>query len=203
MEIKNKELELNLQVLLHKDIKKIEQKDLDNINDITLNAKDVQDNIITNDLDDLKLFKNLQTCTIRNYEITQENLKMLKNINDIEELIIYNCKFDEDIFLDIKAKKLQFISCNNLNVGKLISNYNINTVFILHCLKLKIGDIENIKNIYFDENYITKDILKDLLKSNIKNITLNNCDFQLFTNKYLKGLQQEKNVIISNKNKIM
>ncbi len=203
MEIKNKELELNLQVLLHKDIKKIEQKDLDNINDITLNAKDVQDNIITNDLDDLKLFKNLQTCTIRNYEITQENLKMLKNINDIEELIIYNCKFNEDIFLDIKAKNIQFISCNNLNIGKLISNSNINTVFILHCLKLKIGDIENIKNIYFDENYITKDILKDLLKSNIKNITLNNCDFQLFTNKYLKGLQQEKNVIISNKNKIM
>lgn len=203
MEIKNKELELNLQVLLHKDIKKIEQKDLDNINDITLNAKAVQDNFITNDLDDLKLFKNLQTCTIRNYEITQENLKMLKNINDIEELIIYNCKFNEDIFLDIKAKNIQFISCNNLNIGKLISNSNINTVFILHCLKLKIGDIENIKNIYFDENYITKDILKDLLKSNIKNITLNNCDFQLFTNKYLKGLQQEKNVIISNKNKIM
>ena len=142
IKIKNKELELFLQVMLKKDINRMEQKDLDNINDITLNATDELGKVISYNLDDLKLFRKLQTCTVRNYEITKENyhsLNCINNMNGINEIKMYNCNFEKDIVLELKAKTIQFISCNNLNIGNLITKSSVETIKVLHCLNYSVG----------------------------------------------------------------
>lgn len=206
IKIKNKELELFLQVMLKKDINRMEQKDLDNINDITLNATDELGKVISYNLDDLKLFRKLQTCTVRNYEITKENyhsLNCINNMNGINEIKMYNCNFEKDIVLELKAKTIQFISCNNLNIGNLITKSSVETIKVLHCLNYSVGNLGNTKNIYFDENDITKGTIKDLLNSKLINITFNNCDFKAFSQKYLLELNQQKNVVISSNNRII
>ncbi len=206
IKIKNKELELFLQVMLKKDINRMEQKDLDNINDITLNATDELGKVISYNLDDLKLFRKLQTCTVRNYEITKENyhsLNCINNMNGINEIKMYNCNFEKDIVLELKAKTIQFISCNNLNIGNLITKSSVETIKVLHCLNYSVGNLGNTKNIYFDENDIIKVTIKDLLNSKLINITFNNCDFKAFSQKYLLELNQQKNVVISSNNRII
>ncbi len=206
IKIKNKELELFLQVMLKKDINRMEQKDLDNINDITLNATDELGKVISYNLDDLKLFRKLQTCTVRNYEITKENyhsLNCINNMNGINEIKMYNCNFEKDIVLELKAKTIQFISCNNLNIGNLITKSSVETIKVLHCLNYSVGNLGNTKNIYFDENDIIKVTIKDLLNSKLINITFNNCDFKAFSPKYLLELNQQKNVVISSNNRII
>ena len=206
IKIKNKELELFLQVMLKKDINRMEQKDLDNINDITLNATDELGKVISYNLDDLKLFRKLQTCTVRNYEITKENyhsLNCINNMNGINEIKMYNCNFEKDIVLELKTKTIQFISCNNLNIGNLITKSSVETIKVLHCLNYSVGNLGNTKNIYFDENDIIKVTIKDLLNSKLINITFNNCDFKAFSQKYLLELNQQKNVVISSNNRII
>lgn len=206
IKIKNKELELFLQVMLKKDINRMEQKDLDNINDITLNATDELGKVISYNLDDLKLFRKLQTCTVRNYEITKENyhsLNCINNMNGINEIKMYNCNFEKDIVLELKAKTIQLISCNNLNIGNLITKSSVETIKVLHCLNYSVGNLGNTKNIYFDENDIIKVTIKDLLNSKLINITFNNCDFKAFSQKYLLELNQQKNVVISSNNRII
>ena len=206
IKIKNKELELFLQVMLKKDINRMEQKDLDNINDITLNATDELGKVISYNLDDLKLFRKLQTSRVRNYEITKENyhsLNCINNMNGINEIKMYNCNFEKDIVLELKAKTIQFISCNNLNIGNLITKSSVETIKVLHCLNYSVGNLGNTKNIYFDENDIIKVTIKDLLNSKLINITFNNCDFKAFSQKYLLELNQQKNVVISSNNRII
>ena len=205
IEIKNKELEMLLQVMLNKNIKRIKQNDLDKIEDITLNAKDVLGKLISYDLEDLKLFNNLKTCTIRNYEISNENIDALNNVNDINELKIYNCSFKEKIDLKLNVQTVQFIACKNLKLGNLISKSSIENIFILHCLDYDISNIETKKpiNIYFDEVNISNKICEELLKSKIININFNNCDYIDISDKTLSDLCKNKNLVISNENKVV
>lgn len=205
IKVKNKELEILIQVMLKKDIKKIELADLDRIEDITLNALDVQGNIISYELTDLKLFRNLKRCMIRNYKLTQENLSELNNIgksNSISELIIHNCEFEKGINLEIKTQTIKFIACKDINIENLISKSEIDNVYILHCINYNIGKINNI-NIYLCDVNVTGTTCEQLLKGNVKNIVLNNCDYVDVSEKILEELRRKKNLIISNLNKIV
>lgn len=205
IKVKNKELEILIQVMLKKDIKKIELADLDRLEDITLNALDVQGNIISYELTDLKLFRNLKRCMIRNYKLTQENLSELNNIgksNNISELIIHNCEFEKGINLEIKTQTIKFIACKDINIENLISKSEIDNVYILHCINYNIGKINNI-NIYLCDVNVTGTTCEQLLKGNVKNIVLNNCDYVDVSEKILEELRRKKNLIISNLNKIV
>lgn len=205
IKVKNKELEILIQVMLKKNIKKIELANLDRIEDITLNALDVQGNIISYELTDLKLFRNLKRCMIRNYKLTQENLSELNNIgksNSISELIIHNCEFEKGINLEIKTQTIKFIACKDINIENLISKSEIDNVYILHCINYNIGKINNI-NIYLCDVNVTGTTCEQLLKGNVKNIVLNNCDYVDVSEKILEELRRKKNLIISNLNKIV
>ena len=205
IKVKNKELEILIQVMLKKDIKKIELADLDRIEDITLNALDVQGNIISYELTDLKLFRNLKRCMINKYKLTQENLSELNNIgksNSISELIIHNCEFEKGINLEIKTQTIKFIACKDINIENLISKSEIDNVYILHCINYNIGKINNI-NIYLCDVNVTGTTCEQLLKGNVKNIVLNNCDYVDVSEKILEELRRKKNLIISNLNKIV
>ena len=124
-------------------------------------------------------------------------------MNGINELRIHNCKFEENITLKLNVQTLQFISCKNLNVGDLISKSSINNLYILHCVDYNISNIDNnnVRNIYFDEVYISNEICENLLNSNIINIVFNNCDFINVSDKILSETKLNKNLVISNVNK--
>lgn len=204
-EIKNKELELTLEVMINKSISKVNIEDLSKIKDITLNAIDVQGNLNSNDLEDLKIFPKLEICTIRNYKIDDlnyESLAKLNNIDTLQKLRIYDCKFEKKD-LSINIDNIEFISCNNLSIGEIIGNSNIKQLNILHCQNFNLKKLNKLKKIYFEDDVITKDIINELLNSSINEIIFNNCDFKLFANNLLKRLVSIKNVQILDKNKIV
>lgn len=204
-EIKNKELELTLEVMINKSISKVNIEDLSKIKDITLNAIDVQGNLNSNDLEDLKIFPKLEICTIRNYKIDDlnyESLEKLNNIDTLQKLRIYDCKFERKD-LSINIDTIEFISCNNLSIGEIIGNSNIKQLNILHCQNFNLKKLNKLKKIYFEDDVITKDIINELLNSSINEIVFNNCDFKLFANNLLKRLVSIKNVQILDKNKIV
>lgn len=204
-EIKNKELELTLEVMINKSISKVNIEDLSKIKDITLNAIDMQGNLNSNDLEDLKIFPKLEICTIRNYKIDDlnyESLAKLNNIDTLQKLRIYDCKFERKD-LSINIDNIEFISCNNLSIGEIIGNSNIKQLNILHCQNFNLKKLNKLKKIYFEDDVITKDIINELLNSSINEIVFNNCDFKLFANNLLKRLVSIKNVQILDKNKIV
>lgn len=204
-EIKNKELELTLEVMINKSISKVNIEDLSKIKDITLNAIDMQGNLNSNDLEDLKIFPKLEICTIRNYKIDDlnyESLEKLNNIDTLQKLRIYDCKFEKKD-LSINIDNIEFISCNNLSIGEIIGNSNIKQLNILHCQNFNLKKLNKLKKIYFEDDVITKDIINELLNSSINEIIFNNCDFKLFANNLLKRLVSIKNVQILDKNKIV
>ena len=204
-EIKNKELELTLEVMINKSISKVNIEDLSKIKDITLNAIDMQGNLNSNDLEDLKIFPKLEICTIRNYKIDDlnyESLEKLNNIDTLQKLRIYDCKFERKD-LSINIDNIEFISCNNLSIGEIIGNSNIKQLNILHCQNFNLKKLNKLKKIYFEDDVITKDIINELLNSSINEIVFNNCDFKLFANNLLKRLVSIKNVQILDKNKIV
>lgn len=204
-EIKNKELELTLEVMINKSISKVNIEDLSKIKDITLNAIDMQGNLNSNDLEDLKIFPKLEICTIRNYKIDDlnyESLEKLNNIDTLQKLRIYDCKFERKD-LSINIDTIEFISCNNLSIGEIIGNSNIKKLNILHCQNFNLKRLNKLKKIYFEDDVITKDIINELLNSSINEIVFNNCDFKLFANNLLKRLISIKNVQILDKNKIV
>lgn len=204
-EIKNKELELTLEVMINKSISKVNIEDLSKIKDITLNAIDMQGNLNSNDLEDLKIFPKLEICTIRNYKIDDlnyESLEKLNNIDTLQKLRIYDCKFERKD-LSINIDTIEFISCNNLSIGEIIGNSNIKKLNILHCQNFNLKRLNKLKKIYFEDDVITKDIINELLNSSINEIVFNNCDFKLFANNLLKRLVSIKNVQILDKNKIV
>ena len=204
-EIKNKELELTLEVMINKSISKVNIEDLSKIKDITLNAIDVQGNLNSNDLEDLKIFPKLEICTIRNYKIDDlnyESLAKLNNIDTLQKLRIYDCKFEKKD-LSINIDNIEFISCNNLSIGEIIGNSNIKQLNILHCQNFNLKKLNKLKKIYFEDDVITKDIINELLNSSINEIVFNNCDFKLFANNLLKRLVSIKNVQILDKKKIV
>lgn len=204
-EIKNKELELTLEVMINKSISKVNIEDLSKIKDITLNAIDMQGNLNSNDLEDLKIFPKLEICTIRNYKIDDlnyESLAKLNNIDTLQKLRIYDCKFEKKD-LSINIDNIEFISCNNLSIGEIIGNSNIKQLNILHCQNFNLKKLNKLKKIYFEDDVITKDIINELLNSSINEIIFNNCDFKLFANNLLKRLVSIKNVQILDKNKIV
>lgn len=204
-EIKNKELELTLEVMINKSISKVNIEDLSKIKDITLNAIDMQGNLNSNDLEDLKIFPKLEICTIRNYKIDDlnyESLEKLNNIDTLQKLRIYDCKFERKD-LSINIDNIEFISCNNLSIGEIIGNSNIKQLNILHCQNFNLKKLNKLKKIYFEDDVITKDIINELLNSSINEIIFNNCDFKLFANNLLKRLISIKNVQILDKNKIV
>ena len=204
-EIKNKELELTLEVMINKSISKVNIEDLSKIKDITLNAIDMQGNLNSNDLEDLKIFPKLEICTIRNYKIDDlnyESLAKLNNIDTLQKLRIYDCKFEKKD-LSINIDTIEFISCNNLSIGEIIGNSNIKQLNILHCQNFNLKKLNKLKKIYFEDDVITKDIINELLNSSINEIIFNNCDFKLFANNLLKRLVSIKNVQILDKNKIV
>jgi hypothetical protein len=204
-EIKNKELELTLEVMINKSISKVNIEDLSKIKDITLNAIDMQGNLNSNDLEDLKIFPKLEICTIRNYKIDDlnyESLAKLNNIDTLQKLRIYDCKFEKKD-LSINIDNIEFISCNNLSIGEIIGNSNIKQLNILHCQNFNLKKLNKLKKIYFEDDVITKDIINELLNSSINEIVFNNCDFKLFANNLLKRLVSIKNVQILDKNKIV
>lgn len=145
-------------------------------------------------LDELLLFKNLNTLCIRNGFIDNDYFEVLLNLEKLCNICFEKCSFENEVLIaSLNIKELSLINCS-------IEDYNF--IVVLEDLKrLKIiNGIVNIKNINMlkNLNYLQisySKIIDSNVKLNLKNINelyIDNTDISdlSFTNnlRYLKNL---------------
>lgn len=173
IKIKNKNLKYEIEGIIDKNWESIKEQDLNNIEAITINGKTNSEEIF----EDLNLFKNLTILTLKNCKITKNNYTNINGLKKIKEIQFSNCTFEKNINLEISVEKMNFISCNNLKVGKIIKKSNINNLLFQDCSKLKLYCINDIKSITLDSMQINNELINNLSKFIANDIIINNCEF--------------------------
>jgi len=86
-------LNYNLETYLQGYLKKIniDENDLNNVKSININSFDLGGKYISNSLEDLKLFKNLESLYISNFILNRENIDTKKMNFSCNLLKFYEC----------------------------------------------------------------------------------------------------------------
>lgn len=151
------------------------RKDLEQIDDIVINGKKINEEINIVNFKDLDLFNNLKKLELKNVDISKENIERLKNI---ENLSFKNCNI-ESIEEINKVKKLII---NNSNIKHLEQIANFEYLNELELINLNIENFNFLKQL---KN------LKVLKVKNVKEFSLDKINFPLPIN-YLsiEGLEK-------------
>ena len=163
MEIITKSIKLYLKEVIKKTPSKIGYSDLLKIESITIDGKDENGNKQLVSFGEIKLLKNLRYLEIRNIMITEYIIKVLEDMNYLENIIFKNCTFRKTITTMNNLKPLKQIrieKCKNFNLNY-ISKVKLNT------LTLKDFNITSLRNI---SNYIQTLDISDSVVSTSKNI---------------------------------
>ena len=157
-------------------------EELDKIEELVINYDSkVDDNSI--DIDELKLFKNLKSLTIRHGYILNSYYSVFTKLENLEELVLEDCEFENaDLISSLKLKKLSLINCR-------INNYTfVNVIEPLERLSITnaiidMSMINKLKNLkYLEISYSKADITKkvnidSLEELYIDNTNIKNLDF--------------------------
>jgi hypothetical protein len=149
-------------------------------------------------LEELLKLKNLQSITIRNGFIYNDNYRIFLNLNNLNELVFDNCKFEyADLVALLKLKSLSLINCKINNYSFVNIFENLEKLTITNG-KIEIKKLNKLKHLKYleisysnilDENELDISSLEELY---IDNTNINNFDF-------LKKLGNLKKVSIDEK----
>lgn len=143
MEIVTKSIKLYLKEVVKKTSSKIGYSDLLKVEGITIDGKDENGNKQLVSFGEVKLLKNLRYLEIRNILITDYIIKILEDMDYLENIIFKNCTFRKTITNMNNLKPLRQIrveNCKNFNL-KYIDKIKLNT------LTLKEVTINNFQSI--------------------------------------------------------
>lgn len=204
--IENIDLKQKLQGICNKKIEEIQEEDIEKIKDITINAKDNIGNFISNNLKDLTYFKNLEYCTIKDYEITNESFEVIYQIRTIESLEFVSCAFINKSEIKLKLKQLRFSFCNGFDVGEIFEESQIENIIFNNCDDLILNNLNKIiglETIELNEIKLDKKKMNALLECKVKNIVFNNCKVNLIYRSKIKELETKKNLKITNQKLVL
>ena len=187
MEIVTKSIKLYLKEVVKKTPSKIGYSDLLKVESITIDGKDENGNKQLVSFSELRLLKNLRYLEIRNIMITDYIIKILEDMDYLENIIFKNCTFRKTITTMNNLKPLKQIrieNCKNFNL-KYIDKVNLNS------LTLKDLNINNLRNIsnnieildVSDSNINTN---KNIDKLKINKIIISHRDYMKYRNDFEK-----------------
>lgn len=179
-----------------------------NIKSISINAFDLSDNFISNNLGDLNYFENLEEISLVNFIINRPNIKIIENLKNLDIFEFNNCDFKDN--LHIYGRCLKLNNCNNIFR---ISFENFENIIIKNCDidNLKLDKVQNlqilnchIKNVpllSFDIKKLDLELMKidtkiELLISKLINCNIKLIKCQFENDEQKKRMQSLKNVKI-------
>ena len=125
-------------------------------------------------LQDIVMFTNLKSLTIKNININKQNFKQILTLNKLEKLEFISCNIScKEKLCNPSIKQISFISCNNFSINNLIQN--INTLKIIDGKNIDLKGIEkanNLQNLYL-QNLKLQDISFITNLPKLKYINLN------------------------------
>lgn len=183
MEIVTKSIKNYLKEVIKKSSNKIGYSDLLKVESITIDGKDENDNKQLVSFGEVKLLKNLRYLEIRNIMITDYIIKILEDMDYLENIIFKNCTFRKTITTMNNLKPLRQIrieNCKNFNL-KYIDRIVLNT---LNLKDFKISSLRSIsKNIeILDISRCIVSTNKNLDKLNIKKLIISHNDYLKYKN---------------------
>ena len=118
--IKSKKLLEILEDSLNK--KEILQKDLEKIEDLSLNKKNL--NGLENDIElkELEYFTNVKTLTIANFKINKEIINIINKQRNLCAIQFSKCEFEDIVPINKNIKYIIIDKCKNFNLGLLNDN---------------------------------------------------------------------------------
>lgn len=162
----------NINSYLKSELKKFDftNNDFLQLEKINLCSFDFGNNFISNSLEDLNLFPNLQTLELSKYIINKQNIEVIENLKKITNYTFLNCDFKDDI--NIFGINLKLIVCQNISH---INLNNFKNILIQNCDISNI-QFENCINIELEHIVLTSENI-EYINSLTSNISLVECEF--------------------------
>ena len=159
--INNQELRKYVNFKLNSD--HFSKNDLEKIDEIILDGKDIVGNYNMVFFDEIDLFPNLKSISIRNVRVSNDDMDKLKNIKEIEFI---NCELEGfEKLIGLKCLKLINTEVDNFNSIKELSELNE-----LHLINVNVDDF----NILKEYKNLNKLVIK-----NVEDFSLSKINFYL------------------------
>lgn len=198
--LENKELTKRILERLHKkDTEDFSEEELESIENIGLTGKLVNGKETGIDIEDIFLFKNLKSLTLRNFSLTLEDLEKLSKHISIEEISFLGCCF-EDVNFDVLSRipsRLKFIYCSKLP----LKFSNIKKLMISFCeLDFETIDFSSISSIFIQNSKVEN--VKDLTEyENLLEVNLDGSELTQKDGKSISDIRVRENCMYSHREK--
>ena len=146
---------------------------------LTINALNIVGKRVDVDINILKKYTNLKEVIIKNINIDNKIIELLKNLKLLERVFLVNCKIDTKIKLD-QVTRMDLAYCKNVKENILCNN--LSSLYIDSCIEV------DIKNFMYMK----------LVSLAIRNTIIRNLDYieniQSIRNLYLNEIDLNQNI---------
>lgn len=146
MNIKSKDIKKYVYLKLgKKETEEVNNEELNKITFLNLNYKNFKDEINEYDFNDLKQFKNLKELTLNGFEITEEMISNINQIDNLEILVINHCSFvtNKELISNLRRLVLTYTKINNLTNFKKCSD--LENIEFIDCGDVDINNLIELK----------------------------------------------------------
>lgn len=171
--IKSTKLLSILKDILNKD--NIQEKDLQEIENLTLNKKLLNGKENDIELNELKFFPNLKTLTIINFYIDEKVINIINVKKMLWAVQFSKCKFENIIPINKKIEYLIIDECKNLEHDLINNNETIK--IIGENVDFNLLKIDETKQLYLQKSNV-KNLEKVLEYRNLKYLNLDGSEFE-------------------------
>ena len=170
--------------------KPLSREELESIKEFSVNNFTYSGELKGINLEELKVMPNIEKLTLQRFQISDEELKALENLESLKDLFFSGCSFSAEEFYEfpnlssiefnmckylqfpkIKLPKIVYINCaeEGLDLGNLTNLQNVEYITMKNIKKIKdfnlTSQMQNLKKLNIDGSDVDdKKTLKDLSK---------------------------------------
>lgn len=174
--IKSKDFLDIIEIILDKE--KIDEQDLNNVKNLTLNKYEIGGKETDIDLNELRFLKNLKTLILNKFSIDKNIISYINDNKNLEAIQFTNCKFEDIIQINKEINYVVFDYCENVKLEFFNNNKTIKMIGSKIDLK-QLKQFEDIEELYFQNCEIQN--IEEILK--YQKLKLINLDGSSFENK--------------------
>lgn len=171
MQIKNKDLALYLGFKLNKIGNEFSSDELEQLKELVINQYNSFNEFCEVDLDVLNFTKNLERLELKNFEITDEIINKIKNIDTLNKLSLDHCLIDD--FNKIGDMDVDFLEIfnNKFLRTNFLKNKNYKGLLLSDSLSIDIENIKDMNNLSI-LNLTNSNIVNPSLIGNLKSLKI-------------------------------
>jgi hypothetical protein len=170
------------------DEEELNEEDFNNVEEISINRKNILDEEEDYDFKDFLLLKNLKFLSIQDFKIRNFETNVINRMLNLKAVQMNNCKISSRCSLTGNLELISFQNCKNLKIDYVRNLKNLKVLKISGYKKINLKGISNLKNIekiYFRNSNLKNE--SEILKlPNLDYINLAESKYKVNLEKLLK-----------------